>query len=164
MQQADVNDPNGPTPFTSPRTSSYVPDTEHNITPIGGIPIPTTSSQISLQANYVEILSSGMSRAVVQSGGEDQSMKRLIPNLWHVDVVCCVRVCVCVCVYVCVCMLVRLGGLHTRTIMYKPWGREWGRTSVYTKFGASEGLIHFSIKSHHSTENFHQKCNSHISK
>ena len=74
LQQADVNDPNGPTPFTSPRTSSYVPDTEHNITPIGGIPIPTTSSQISLQANYVEILSSGMSRAVVQSGGEDQSI------------------------------------------------------------------------------------------
>jgi len=74
LQQADVNDPNGPTPFTSPRTSSYVPDTEHNITPVGGIPIPTTSSQISLQADYVEILSSSMSRAVVQSGREDQSI------------------------------------------------------------------------------------------
>ena len=65
LQQADVNDPNGPTPFTSPRTSSYVPDTEHNITPIGGIPIPTTSS-LSLQADYVEILSSSMSRAVAR--------------------------------------------------------------------------------------------------
>ena len=74
LQQADINDPNGPTPFTSPRTSSYVPDTEHNITPIGGIPIPTTLSQISLQADYVEILSSSMSRAVVQSGREDQSI------------------------------------------------------------------------------------------
>ena len=77
LQQPDisaVDDPNGPTPFTSPRTSSYVPDSEFNTTPIDGIQIRTTSSQISLQADYVEILPSSMSRAVVQSGREEQSI------------------------------------------------------------------------------------------
>lgn len=71
-QQPDTTDINEPTPFTSPRTSSYVPDGEHHTIP--SVQIPTTSSQISLQTDYVEIFSSSTTRAMVQSGRDNASI------------------------------------------------------------------------------------------
>ena len=79
VQQPDTTDTNGPTPFTSPRTSSYVPDGEHHTLP--SLQIPTTSSQISLQTDYVEILSSSTTRMMVQSGRENGSIPGTYTNL-----------------------------------------------------------------------------------
>ena len=70
-QQPDTTD-NEPTPFTSPRTSSYVPDGEHHTIP--SVQIPTTSNRISLQTDYVEIFSSSTTRAMVQSGRDNASI------------------------------------------------------------------------------------------
>lgn len=42
-------------PFLSPRTFSYVSDSDYNTVLIDGIQILTTSSQISLQGDHVEI-------------------------------------------------------------------------------------------------------------
>ena len=79
VQQPDATDTSGPTPFTSPRTSSYVPDGEHHTVP--SLQIPTTSSRISLQTDYVEILSSSTTRAMVQSGRENGSIPDTCTNL-----------------------------------------------------------------------------------
>ena len=79
VQQPDTTDTNGPTPFTSPRTSSYVPDGEHHTLP--SLQIPTTSSRISLQTDYVEILSSSTTRMMVQSGRENGSIPDTCTNL-----------------------------------------------------------------------------------
>ena len=80
VQQPDTTDTNGPTPFTSPRTSSYVPDGEHQTLP--SLQIPTTSSRISLQTDYVEILSSSTTtRMMVQSGRENGSIPDTCTNL-----------------------------------------------------------------------------------
>lgn len=79
VQQPDTTDTNGPTPFTSPRTSSYVPDGEHHTLP--SLQIPTTSSRISLQTDYVEILSSSTTRMMVQSGRENGSIPGTYTNL-----------------------------------------------------------------------------------
>lgn len=80
VQQPDTTDTNGPTPFTSPRTSSYVPDGEHQTLP--SLQIPTTSSRISLQTDYVEILSSSTTtRMMVQSGRENGSIPDTYTNL-----------------------------------------------------------------------------------
>lgn len=78
-QQPDTTDTNEPTPFTSPRTSSYVPDGEHHTVP--SVQIPTTSSRISLQTDYVEIFSSSTTRAMLQSSRDNASIAGMSTSL-----------------------------------------------------------------------------------